>query len=79
MKIENSIIISYNGIEMPKDPRYTTIKVLIEAGHIMSFREIFVFIPKTVVYRDLGVNFNRFDSAIANPSKFRIKELMRLG
>ena len=60
------------------DPRYGTIKVLIESGHIKSIREIFQFIPKTTVYRDLGVNFNRFDRAIHDPSIFRIQELVIL-
>lgn len=60
------------------DTRYSTIKVLIESGHIKSFRQIFDFIPKTVVYKDLAVNFNRFSRAILDPSAFTIKELMAL-
>lgn len=63
---------------MAKDPRYGSIKVLIETGHIKSIKEIFLFIPKTTVYKDLRVNFNRFDRAIADPSIFRMKELMIL-
>lgn len=61
-----------------KDPRYDTIKVLINAGHIKTIKDIFIFIPKTVVYRDFGANFIRFDLAITNPSKFRLGELMLL-
>jgi len=60
------------------DPRYDTIKVLIEAGHIKSISDIFIFIPKTVVYKDLGANYNRFDKAIINPSLFKLQELMIL-
>ena len=60
------------------DTRYGTIKVFIESGHIKSFQEIFTFIPKTVVYKDLGVNFNRFDRAIKDPSKFKLDELLIL-
>lgn len=60
------------------DTRYSTIKVLIESGHIKSFRQIFDFIPKTVVYRDLAVNFNRFSRAILDPSAFTIRELIAL-
>jgi hypothetical protein len=60
------------------DPRYGTIKVLIESGHIKSIKEIFQFIPKTTVYKDLGVNFNRFDRAIYDPSIFRMQELVIL-
>jgi hypothetical protein len=60
------------------DQRYTTIRVLIQSGHIKSFRDIFQFIPKTVVYRDLGVNFNRFSRAIIDPAKFTLEELRTL-
>jgi len=60
------------------DFRYTTIKVLIESGHIKCIRDIFQYIPKTVVYRDLGINFNRFDRAIRDPSIFRLAELREL-
>lgn len=60
------------------DKRYDTIKILIESGHIQSIRDIFQFIPKTTVYRDLGVNFNRFDRAIRDPSIFRLAELREL-
>ena len=60
------------------DSRYSTIKVLIESGHIKSFPDIFQYIPKTTVYRDLGVNFNRFSNAIFDPSQFRMNELLNL-
>ena len=35
--------------EMNWDYRYKTIPVLIESGHITSFKDIFDYIPKTVV------------------------------
>ena len=57
------------------DQRYSTIKVLIQSGHIKIFRDIFDFIPKTVVYKDLGVNFNRFNKAILDPARFTLAEL----
>ena len=63
---------------MTDDPRYGSIKVLIESGHIKSIREIFQFIPKTTVYKDLGINFNRFDRAIVDPSIFKMQELVIL-
>ena len=60
------------------DPRYGTIKVLMEAGHIKTIRDIFIFIPKSIVYKDLGANFNRFDKAIIDPSLFKLGELLKL-
>jgi hypothetical protein len=60
------------------DQRYTTIKVLVESGHITTFRGIFDYIPKTTVYKDLRVNFNRFSMGILDPSKFTLGELRQL-
>jgi hypothetical protein len=60
------------------DKRYDTIKVLVNSGHISSFRDIFNYIPKTIVYKDLHVNFNRFSRAIHNPALLTMKELMAL-
>jgi len=60
------------------DNRYNTIKVLIDSGHITSFPDIFNFIPKTVVYKDLQVNFNRFSKAVHNPAKLTMDELLKL-
>jgi len=60
------------------DQRYTTIKVLMESGHITTFRQIFDYIPKTVVYKDLRVNFNRFSKAILDPSGLSMGELRTL-
>jgi hypothetical protein len=61
-----------------RDARYDIIKVLIEAGKITSIQDIFTYIPKTIVYKDLGINFNRFDRAIIDPSIFRLAELKEL-
>lgn len=61
-----------------KDARYDIIKVLIEAGKITSISDIFIYIPKTIVYQDLGVNFNRFVRAITDPAIFKLEELRKL-
>lgn len=60
------------------DPRYDAVRVLFEAGHIKQFPDIFIHIPKTTVYKDLGVNFNRFARAIYDPSIFKMGELKEI-
>ena len=60
------------------DPRYDAVRVLLETGHIKSFPDIFYYIPKTTVYKNLGVNFNRFSKAIYDPSIFRMEELKEI-
>jgi hypothetical protein len=63
---------------MAKDRRYITVKNLITAGYINSFREIFDTIPKSVVARDLRMNNARFTRLINDVGSFRLEELFRL-
>ena len=63
---------------MTKDRRYTTIKNLISAGYIKSFREIFDTLPKSVVARDLGMNNIRFSRLIDNVDQFLLRDLFRI-
>lgn len=60
------------------DPRYDAVRVLLETGHIKSFLDIFLYIPKTTVYKDLGVNFKRFCRAIHDPSVLTMGELKEI-
>ena len=63
---------------MTKDKRYTAVKSLIETGGIKSFREIFDYIPRKVVYKDLGVNYSRFKRLLDYPDLFTLRELITL-
>jgi hypothetical protein len=63
---------------MAKDRRYITVKNLITAGYIKSFREIFETIPKSVVARDLGMNNARFTRLMNDVGSFTLEELFRL-
>jgi len=62
---------------MPKDKRYSAIKVLIQAGHITSFRQIFDHLPVSLVYKNLGMNYTRFKKLINNTPLFTMAELIR--
>ena len=63
---------------MIKDKRYKTIKNLIETGHITLFREIFDILPKSIVYKDLGMNNERFTNLMNNVELFLINDLFRI-
>ncbi len=63
---------------MTKDPRYKTLKVMIETGNIPSLEEIFNIVPKTVVAADLGINYTRFLARVSKPAEFTLDELIRL-
>lgn len=60
---------------MPKDRRYQIANNLISGGFVKTFSGIFDAIPKSVVYRDLGMNYNRFTRLINNPDQFTLGEL----
>ena len=63
---------------MIKDKRYKTIKNLIETGHITLFREIFDILPKSIIYKDLGMNNDRFTNLMNNVELFLIIDLFRI-
>jgi hypothetical protein len=57
------------------DRRYATVKTLIDGGAIKHLEEIFDYIPKRVVYSDLGVNYTRFINLVKHPDLFTLREL----
>jgi plasmid maintenance system antidote protein VapI len=63
---------------MTKDERYMGVKQLIESGHITEFKQIFTYLPKTVLAGDLGTNNNRMTRLINNVHEFTLEELDRI-
>jgi hypothetical protein len=58
------------------DPRYRIIKILIETGDITKFSDIFLLIPRSVVSKELGVNYNAFKKHIKYPHRFTLAQLV---
>lgn len=63
---------------MIKDKRYTVVKNLIDSGHITLFTQIFDILPKSVVYKDLGMNNARFTNLMENVELFVVNDLFRI-
>lgn len=63
---------------MLKDKRTKTVKILIEAGHITEFAQIFEHIPKTTVADQLGIHFNRIIKMIETVSEIKVGDLFLL-
>lgn len=63
---------------MAKDHRYKTVRVLIESGIITEFNQIFLYIPKSVVSEDMGINYSRFVRLLQQVELFRLKELIMM-
>lgn len=63
---------------MAKDKRYEIIKHLLLADHIHSLSEVFEILPKTVLARDLGINYQTFKKIIRYPERFTLKKIYQL-
>lgn len=61
-----------------KDHRYKTIKIVMEAGQIKNFKDIFKIIPKSVVGKDMHTNNNRMQRLIDHPGEFTMDEINRI-
>lgn len=57
------------------DPRYQIIKPMLNEGKITTFQDIFLFIKKSVVAKDIGKRNSRFTELINNVDDFTVKEL----
>jgi hypothetical protein len=63
---------------MAQDKRYSTVRILIEGGHVIGFSQIFEHIPISVVAIDYGSNYVRFKRLVENPSRLKIKDIFIL-
>lgn len=63
---------------MERRKQYQAIKILIEAGHIQEFRQIFEHIYPTHVAKDMGIHYTRFTSMIEKVQGFKLQELYTL-
>lgn len=61
-----------------KDPRYKTVKILIQGKFIKNFRQIFDHIPKSVVAAALHTNNNRMTGLINEPADLRVGEMCKI-
>ena len=62
-----------------RDDRYELIRPMLNDGKILSFNDIFKFIPKTVVATDLGKKVDRFTELMKRVEKFTLEELFTIG
>ena len=58
-----------------RDDRYDLIKPMIETGKIKSFNDIFKYIPKTIVAKDLGKKVDRFNALMSRVEEFTLIDL----
>ncbi|WEK34159.1 MAG: hypothetical protein P0Y53_16850 [Candidatus Pseudobacter hemicellulosilyticus] len=61
-----------------KDKRYQTVKMYIDAGAIKSFQDIFDILPKSILSRDLRLNYSRLVKRVHNPNLFTLREIRQM-
>ena len=61
-----------------KDPRYTTIRNLISGGYLKLFREMFPTVPISIMAKDLGMNYNRFQGLTENVKNLKLNDIFRI-
>lgn len=67
------------GLGKPVDVRYKTIRPMFRSGDIRVFKDIFLYIKKTVVAKDIGKSGRRFTFLLSRPEKFTVEEAMTVG
>jgi hypothetical protein len=57
---------------------YATVMRLIESQKLRDFLEIFEIIPRSVINKDLGINYTRYNNLLKEVQGFKLKELYKL-
>lgn len=63
---------------MAQERHYKVGKSLIQDGTIITFSDIFEYVPKSTIAKDLQMHFNTLQSRIDQPGSFSIQELSKL-
>jgi len=61
-----------------RDERYELVKPMLIIGKIKSFRDIFKFVPKTIVAADLGTKVDRFTKLMKRIEKFTLEDIFTI-
>jgi hypothetical protein len=78
LELKNFLFTFKRITKMPKDPRYTSVRRLIGSGDIRTFRDIFDYIPKSVMAKDMGRNYATFASKVIHPDRFTLLEIFKM-
>lgn len=65
-------------MEKIKHKNYDTAKLLIEGNQIKRLSDVFSHLTKSVVAKDLGINYIRFEKILKNTGGFKLDELYSL-
>jgi len=63
---------------MNRDKRLDSIKVMIDAGHITEFKQIFHYIPKSVIGKHLRTNNPRMSRLVLRVDELTVHEIVAI-
>jgi len=63
---------------MVRNTRTDIVKPLIVSGHIQEFKDIFIYLSKTQVAKDIGIGFNRFNKFLSKVQDMKLVDLYLL-
>jgi hypothetical protein len=63
---------------MNRDKRLDSIKIMIESGHITEFKQIFHYIPKSVIGKHLRTNNPRMSRLVLNVDELTVQEIVSI-
>lgn len=63
---------------MNRDKRLDSIRILIESGHITEFKQIFHYIPKSVIGKHLRTNNPRMSRLVLRVDELTVQEIVSI-
>lgn len=63
---------------MAKQTREEIVKNLILTGNLKEFRDIFLYVHRTDIASQMGINYTRFLNLVRNPKPLRFSEVYTL-
>jgi len=63
---------------MASEKRAEIVKNLIDKDALKEFQDIFLYVKKTDMARQLGINYTRFLNLVKNPKRLRYEETYTL-
>lgn len=61
-----------------RDKRFDSIKVMIETGHITEFKQIFYYIPKSLIGKHLRTNNPRMSRLVLKVDELTVQEIISI-
>ena len=62
-------------MHVPKDSRYTTIRIQVESNNLKNIADILDYIPASILAQDLPLKPTRLNKIFANPAQFTMHEM----